>query len=60
MRTTGDKNKKMAIYQAVCCGHQIAIAPGARFPACPEHKQVTVWKELREFADKKKRDGKAA
>src|SRR5207249_9886449 len=36
---TGKKNPQFGIYNAVCCGYEIVVTEGARFPECPEHKR---------------------
>ena len=60
---TGNKNPQFGIYKAVCCGYEIVVTEGARFPACPEHKRPARW-ELVAAIDrgrtKKKSDSEAA
>jgi len=60
---TGYKNPQFGIYKAVCCGYEIVVTEGARFPDCPEHKLPTQW-ELIAAIDrgrlKKKSDSEAA
>jgi len=47
----------------VCCGYEIVVTEGARFPDCPEHKRPARW-ELVAAIDrgriKKKSDSEAA
>jgi len=60
---TGKKNPQFGIYKAVCCGYEIVVTEGARFPDCPEHKRPARW-ELVAAIDrgriKKKSDSEAA
>jgi hypothetical protein len=45
MPWNGDINERFGVYQSVCCGMEIVIAEGAKFPNCPNHpKPVTKWK----------------
>ena len=48
MKSTGEAAPKFGLFYSLCCGHQIAIGQGVRFPDCPGHKGTTWWKELRE------------
>ena len=41
----GDINERFGVYRNVCCGLEIAIAEGAKFPDCPNHPKLTTkWK----------------
>ena len=47
MPRNGEINTKFEIYQSVCCGQEIIIRQGARFPSCPNHpRSTTIWKPL--------------
>jgi hypothetical protein len=59
MPETGEINKQFGIYTSICCGQEIVIPEGARFPNCPRHPNVTTtWKsdvdESNDVRDKKK------
>ena len=41
MPEDGTINNKFGVYQNVCCGQEIIIREGARFPACPKHPDLT-------------------
>ena len=44
MPKSGQSNLKFAVYMSGCCGAEIVIAEGARFPYRPEHpEQPTTW-----------------
>ena len=60
---------RFGVYRSVCCGAEIAIAEGAKFPDCPKHpKLVTKWesvgdepiRHVSELRSTKKRDDTAA
>jgi hypothetical protein len=45
MPTNGEINERFGVYTSVCCGAEIVISAGARFPDCPNHpKLTTTWK----------------
>jgi len=45
MPYNGEISDRFGVYTTVCCGAEIAIAEGAKFPDCPNHpKFVTKWK----------------
>jgi hypothetical protein len=47
MPDNGDVNVKFGVYRSLCCGEEIAIAPGAKFPDCPKHFALpTTWKSV--------------
>ena len=49
MPQNGEENQKFGVYQSVCCGAEIVINVGTRFPDCPTHpKLTTTWKPLPE------------
>ncbi len=49
MPQNGEAKKKFGVYRSVCCGAEIVINPGSRFPDCPNHpKLTTVWKPAAE------------
>jgi len=60
---TGNKNPQFGIYKAVCCGYEIVVTEGARFPDCPEHKRSARWElvaAINRGRTKKKSDSEAA
>jgi hypothetical protein len=45
----GEINEKFGSYKSVCCGAEIVINSGARFPYCPRHLNLsTIWKSSAE------------
>jgi len=47
MPSNGELNKKFGVYKTLCCGCEIVIAEGMKFPDCPNHsKLTTIWKPL--------------
>jgi hypothetical protein len=70
MPMSGQINATFGVYTSVCCGDEIVIAEGARFPDCPKHPRLTTrWKSADEdpirqakdlWNDKKKRGDTAA
>jgi hypothetical protein len=48
MPNNGEISQSFGIYKAVCCGTQIVLNAGARFPDCPRHPKLsTIWKLVR-------------
>ncbi len=53
MAQNGDINQKFGVYKSVCCGYEIVISEGARFPDCPRHPKLTTkWKLMVESPDR--------
>jgi hypothetical protein len=47
MPNNGDINEQFGVYKSVCCGMEIVIAAGSRFPDCPKHRRLpTMWKSI--------------
>ncbi len=47
MARNGDLSKKFGVFRTICCGEEIVIAEGARFPDCPRHLNLpTEWKPV--------------
>jgi len=47
MPENGDINKTFGVYKNLCCGLEIVLNEGARFPDCPNHpKLTTLWKPM--------------
>jgi hypothetical protein len=45
MAANGDLNTRFGVYTSLCCGLEIVISEGARFPDCPKHPHLTTtWK----------------
>ena len=45
----GEINDKFGTYKSLCCGAEIVINSGARFPDCPRHLNLpTIWKAIAE------------
>ena len=43
----GELHMKFGTYRNVCCGEEIVIAEGMRFPDCSRHKNLTtMWKPV--------------
>ena len=49
MPQNGEINDKFGTYKSLCCGAEIVINSGARFPDCPRHLNLpTIWKAIAE------------
>ena len=47
MPKNGDVNESFGVYRNVCCGQEIIIRQGAKFPDCKKHSRLsTVWKPI--------------
>jgi hypothetical protein len=47
MPSNGEINNCFGVYKTVCCGSEIVIAEGAKFPDCPKHPTLsTEWKSI--------------
>jgi hypothetical protein len=47
MPKNGDINKELGVYKNFCCGAEMAILEGDRFPGCRTHdKHPTRWKRI--------------
>jgi hypothetical protein len=47
MPQNGDINKTLGVYKSLCCGAEITIRAGAKFPECENHPEVTtVWQPI--------------
>ncbi len=47
MPVNGEVNVEFGVYRSLCCGEEIVIAPGAKFPDCPKHFALpTTWKSV--------------
>jgi hypothetical protein len=45
MPRNGEMNEQFGVYRSLCCGVEIAIPKGIRFPDCPNHPKLTTeWK----------------
>jgi hypothetical protein len=45
MPCNGETNKTFGVYRSFCCGTEIVISEGAKFPDCPRHIRLTTkWK----------------
>jgi hypothetical protein len=45
--TNGEINPVFGVYKSLCCGYEIVVRQGARFPECPLHPKVpAVWNAL--------------
>ena len=43
----GETNQKFGLYRSVCCGAEIVINGGLKFPDCPNHaKLTTIWRHI--------------
>ena len=40
MPVNGDINEAFGVYKSVCCGMEIVIPEGSRFPNCPNHRKL--------------------
>jgi len=50
----GDPSQRSGIFKSVCCGAEIVIATGTRFPACPNHPRLTTfWKHIKDDRHKR-------
>ena len=43
MPQNGDVNMKFGMYRNVCCGEEIIVAEGMKFPDCSKHQRLTTW-----------------
>ena len=49
MPQNGEENQKFGVYQSICCGAEIVINVGTRFPDCPRHPNLaTTWRPIPE------------
>jgi hypothetical protein len=47
MPENGEINKTFGVFRNVCCGREIIIREGAKFPDCSNHpKLTTIWKPI--------------
>ena len=47
MPANGDTNRQFGVYRSLCCGHEIMLREGSKFPDCPKHPNLsTVWKQV--------------
>jgi hypothetical protein len=47
MPMNGEINDSFGVYKTVCCGSEIVIPEGAKFPSCPKHTKLpTRWKSI--------------
>ena len=47
MPRNGETNQKFGLYRTVCCGKEIILQEGDRFPDCPNHPGLTtLWKSV--------------
>jgi len=47
MPSNGEINNSFGVYKTLCCGSEIVIAEGAKFPDCPKHLTIsTQWKSI--------------
>ena len=69
MPMNGEINDRFGIYKSVCCGSEIVIAEGAKFPDCRKHPKLpTKWNSItdepvphtEELPGRKKNNGFAA
>jgi hypothetical protein len=45
----GELNKRFGVYRSLCCGAEIVIPEGVRFPDCPNHPKLpTQWKSVKD------------
>jgi len=48
----GEYNTQFGLYGSVCCGSEIVIRAGAKFPKCPKHpEENTRWEPIEIPAD---------
>ena len=47
MPRSGEKNTAFGVYKNACCGLEIVISIGSKFPICSNHpKLITEWKQI--------------
>jgi hypothetical protein len=47
MPANGDINTEFGVYRSLCCGREIMVREGTKFPDCPRHPNLsTVWKRV--------------
>jgi hypothetical protein len=56
MPQNGDINKRFGVYESLCCGDEIIVREGAKFPDCKNHpKLTTIWKPIELSKSRKER-----
>jgi hypothetical protein len=61
MPVSGEVNEEFGVYASVCCGQEIVIAVGSRFPNCPKHPNVrTEWKSTASEPQQRPKSDKSA
>jgi hypothetical protein len=51
MPQNGEKNTTFGVYRSLCCGFEVVIAAGAKFPDCPNHPKLkTQWQPVHDEA----------
>ena len=47
MPQNGETNEKLGFYKNQCCGKEIVVPAGTKFPGCPNHPGlITIWESL--------------
>src|SRR5262245_59615700 len=47
MPQNGETNEKLGFYKNQCCGKEIVVPAGTKFPGCPHHPgPITIWESL--------------
>jgi len=47
MPTNGEVNTRFGLYKNLCCGQQLIVREGNKFPDCKHHpKLTTIWKHV--------------
>jgi len=47
MPQNGETNERLGFYKNQCCGKEIVVPAGTKFPRCPNHPELlTIWESL--------------
>jgi hypothetical protein len=47
MASTGQTNAQSGVYKSACCGYEIALSKGERFPPCRKCNKAATWNLVR-------------
>jgi len=55
MPFSGEICSELGAYKSVCCGTEVVVAAGTKFPICPNHTEWPAeWRMLPDWRPKKK------
>jgi hypothetical protein len=47
MGSTGHRSDRSGIYRSTCCGYEIALSVGEKFPPCRQCRHAVQWRLVR-------------